>query len=160
MEHVVNGSFDKYLSDPTILTWSQRLHICFGAALAMQYWNDDIDGIGLFTKGFKILLNKDWEAKVLFVTGARPWYETKNATLGWILLEVLYGRKVTIDDVNQYVAKMGQDHYEEGPISACGNDLINKVVYLPYLISSEVLRKLLRFNGNMKIFYGWKSLHA
>ncbi|KAK1437472.1 hypothetical protein QVD17_03263 [Tagetes erecta] len=108
MEHVVNGSLVNYVTDPITLTWSQRLHICFGAALALKYWTDDTDSMGLFTKGFKILLNKDWEAKVVFVTGTRPWYETENATLGWILLEVMYGRKVTIEDVNQYVAKMGQ----------------------------------------------------
>ncbi|KAF5812813.1 putative protein kinase RLK-Pelle-CrRLK1L-1 family [Helianthus annuus] len=52
MEHAVNGSLDAHISDPT-LTWSQRLHICFGAALALSYWHKNTP---YFYKGrFRIL---------------------------------------------------------------------------------------------------------
>ncbi|MFS7917200.1 putative protein kinase RLK-Pelle-SD-2b family [Helianthus anomalus] len=104
-EHVANGSLDKYLSDPIFLTWSQRLHICFGAALGLS------NTLGSL-KSFKILLDKDWEAKVLFCIES----ESKNSDLyclGVILLEVLYGRNSTIEDVNRYIAEMSEKQYHD-----------------------------------------------
>ncbi|KAK9050556.1 hypothetical protein SSX86_030474, partial [Deinandra increscens subsp. villosa] len=99
----VNGNLDKYLSDPTILTWSQRLHICFGAALALRDRGDD-DHIR-----FKILLDNDWDAKVQFYVESKTERSAGGVyCLGVILLEVLYGRKLTNEDVNQYIT-----HYEE-----------------------------------------------
>lgn len=62
-EHVVNGSLDKHLPYPT-LTWIQRLHICVSLALAIC-----LDTVGMSRHGniksSKILLDKDWEPKLL-----------------------------------------------------------------------------------------------
>ncbi|KAK9067268.1 hypothetical protein SSX86_014594 [Deinandra increscens subsp. villosa] len=104
MEHVVNGSLHKHLSGPA-LRWSQRLLICFGAGLALRCIRNDYTS-------FKVLLDGDWEAKILFRN--ESWYHTKLYSLGMILLEVLYGRKVTVEDVNMYRAKMAMDHDGEG----------------------------------------------
>ncbi|KAK1437510.1 hypothetical protein QVD17_03301 [Tagetes erecta] len=115
MEHALNGSLDKYLSDPTVLTWSQRLDICFGAALASKSIHFYIHGI----RSFKILLNKDWEAKVLHcIESKSSWYDTKNSyvySMGVILLEVLYGRKATIEDVIRYLAHKELDDHMIDP---------------------------------------------
>ncbi|KAL8223145.1 hypothetical protein R6Q57_020544 [Mikania cordata] len=114
MEYAVNGSLDRYLSDPTTLTWSQRLHICFGAALALKSLYGAI-------MTFKILLSKDWEAKVLtlFETFKVDMLSFRLVTVVYtfcmILLEVLYGRKTTSKDANEYRAKMVlYQNYEEG----------------------------------------------
>ncbi|MFS7917208.1 putative non-specific serine/threonine protein kinase [Helianthus anomalus] len=108
MEYVVNGSLDTHLSDPT-LTWSQRLHICFGAALALSYWHENTP---YFYKGrFRILLDKDWEAKVVIRIDS----ESENSDvyrLGVVLMEVLYGRKATIKDVFECLDKMRRKYHD------------------------------------------------
>ncbi|KAI7748504.1 hypothetical protein M8C21_004114 [Ambrosia artemisiifolia] len=106
MEHVVNGSLDKYLNDPT-LTWSQILHICFGVALALRYKHEKTPYF--YKGGFKVLLDEDWGAKVLVCIDS----ELENSyvySFGVILLEVLSGRKLTNEDVNQYRCKMALNH--------------------------------------------------
>ncbi|XP_076899899.1 receptor-like protein kinase THESEUS 1 [Bidens hawaiensis] len=102
MEHVAKGSLGKYLSDPTTLKWYQRLNICFGVACGLRFWHN-VNKKGCFYNikgGFKILLDENWEARVLFCTES----DTKNYEvlhcLGVILLEMLYGRKSTIKDVH------------------------------------------------------------
>ncbi|KAJ0799940.1 putative protein kinase RLK-Pelle-L-LEC family [Helianthus annuus] len=112
MEHAVNGSLEKHLSDPTTLTWSQRLHIC---------------------------VDKDWEAKVFcfgfhvshrvvfhytstyidpdyIKTGTTGKKKSNVYSLGVILLEVLCGSKATMEVVNQYASQMEEIHYEEGKL--------------------------------------------
>ncbi|XP_076899904.1 putative receptor-like protein kinase At2g23200 [Bidens hawaiensis] len=87
MEHVVDRILQKDPIDPTF-TWSQRLNIFFDAALALNKVHDAI-------RSFKILLDTE-ESDVYY--------------FGLILLEMLYGRKPTIKDVNRYLAKR---HFEE-----------------------------------------------
>ncbi|KAJ0606633.1 putative protein kinase RLK-Pelle-CR4L family [Helianthus annuus] len=101
MERAVNGSLAKYINDQATLTWSQRLNICFGAALALTFRQHSSRHFYINMGDFEIMLDKDWEAKVLFCIES----ESKNSdlySLGVILLEMLYGRKATIEDVNQY----------------------------------------------------------
>ncbi|XP_076931990.1 protein STRUBBELIG-RECEPTOR FAMILY 8-like, partial [Bidens hawaiensis] len=117
MEHVVNGSLDKYLNDPTTLTWSQRLHICFGAARALRYWHEKTSCVYLNKGGFKILLDKDWEARVL-ICCFESLYDTEFSnsnvySFSVKLLEVLHGRKATIEDVNQFVAKLAKSQLDD-----------------------------------------------
>ncbi|MFS7917225.1 putative protein kinase RLK-Pelle-RLCK-IXa family [Helianthus anomalus] len=113
MEHVVNGSLDKYLSDPT-LKWSQKLLICRDAANCLDSCRE-YNYIKCFSpKSFKILLNKNMRARVLFYIDSSS--DPKNA-FGMILLEVLYGRKATIEDVNQFQAKMAKNRYEKEELS-------------------------------------------
>ncbi|KAF5812811.1 putative protein kinase RLK-Pelle-CrRLK1L-1 family [Helianthus annuus] len=141
MEHAVNGSLEKHLSDPTTLTWSQRLHICVGAALALRYIHTNINHFGSHhdIKSSKILLDKDWEAKVFcfgfhvshrvvfhytstytdpdyIKTGTTGKKKSNVYSLGVILLEVLCGSKATMEVVNQYASQMEEIHYEEGKL--------------------------------------------
>ncbi|XP_076916899.1 uncharacterized protein LOC143576758 [Bidens hawaiensis] len=113
MEHAANGSLDLHLSDPTFLTWLQRLQICFGVALALRYCNNDNNTRRYNMKGFKVLTDKDWDAK-LRISLAFNSYEKTNPVyaFGVTLLEVLYGRKTTVKDVDHYLAKMVKNHYE------------------------------------------------
>ncbi|KAD4179962.1 hypothetical protein E3N88_28553 [Mikania micrantha] len=105
MERVVNGSLHRCVSTLTCL---QRLELCFDAAVALQDWRE---ANGYYTRymygiGFKIMLDKDWKAKILL--SFEP--DTKNSvgySFGKMLLEVLYGRKVTNEDVIQ--VKEGYD---------------------------------------------------
>nr|XP_043627996.1 L-type lectin-domain containing receptor kinase SIT1-like [Erigeron canadensis] len=65
-----NESLEKYISDPTALTWSQRLKICLGAASFLRYIHEDMKinsnhGYDHEIKSSKILLDRDWEAKVI-----------------------------------------------------------------------------------------------
>ncbi|KAM0037023.1 putative protein kinase RLK-Pelle-CR4L family [Helianthus debilis subsp. tardiflorus] len=106
MENVVNGSLEKYLSDPTF-AWSQILHICFGAALALRYSHEKTPYF--YKGGYKILLDEDWEAKVLLCIDSDSEYSNVYS-FGVTLLEVLFGRKSTSEDVNQYLAKMALNH--------------------------------------------------
>ncbi|KAM0008180.1 putative protein kinase RLK-Pelle-SD-2b family [Helianthus debilis subsp. tardiflorus] len=83
MEHVVNGSLDQYLEDPT-LTWSQRLRICLGAAHAYDYFTESA-GI---SDQYGYIRRKD-----------------DVYSLGWIFFEVLSGRKLTNNDVYHLLTK-------------------------------------------------------
>ncbi|KAJ0496008.1 putative protein kinase RLK-Pelle-SD-2b family [Helianthus annuus] len=113
IEHVVKGSLDKYLSDPT-LTWSQKLLICCDAAKCLKS-SREYNYIKCFSpKSFKIFLDKDMRAKVLFYIDSSS--DPKNA-FGMILLEVLYGRKVTMEDANQFQDKLAKNRYEKEELS-------------------------------------------
>ncbi|KAL8265254.1 hypothetical protein R6Q59_023384 [Mikania micrantha] len=106
MERVVHGSLHRHLS---ILTCLQRLEACFDAAVALQEWGK----VNCFRSDpcidFKLLLDKDWKAKIL--VSIKPDKEHSDCYfLGKMLLEVLYGRKVTNEDVNQ--VKQGYDIIE------------------------------------------------
>lgn len=110
IEHAIYGSLGQHLHDPT-LTWSRRLQICLGAARAFRYLNQN-KAIHGDIKCSRVLLNKDWEAKVscfglspenhLLLTFHTDWrYKiSKNGTnksdvcsFGVMLFEVLCGRK-------------------------------------------------------------------
>ncbi|KAJ0766677.1 putative protein kinase RLK-Pelle-L-LEC family [Helianthus annuus] len=121
IEHVVNGSLDQYLGDPT-LTWSQRLRICLGVALALRYWHRGAYNISNYHNfnSSKIWLDKDWEAKVccfrtLICKVSNVFNRNKSDAhcMGGILFEVLHGRKATTSDVNKYATLMAIYDYRE-----------------------------------------------
>ncbi|KAL8259753.1 hypothetical protein R6Q59_027706 [Mikania micrantha] len=62
------GSLDQYLSDPTTLTWTQRLQICLGIAHALSYIHyhkgRSFSIIHTNVKSSKILLDDKWEPKL------------------------------------------------------------------------------------------------
>ncbi|MFS7936520.1 putative non-specific serine/threonine protein kinase [Helianthus anomalus] len=98
MEYVVNESLDKYLSDSTTL-WSQRLYMCFRTACGLCYWEAE-NRESYCAKNFKVLLNKDKEAKLLIcIDSLSDAKKSQIYTLGVFLLEVLYGKKATTKDV-------------------------------------------------------------
>ncbi|KAJ9564952.1 hypothetical protein OSB04_000918 [Centaurea solstitialis] len=109
-EHLVNGSLDKHLPYPT-LTWLQRLHICVGVAHAI---NHDLIGMSRYminVKSSKILLDKDWEPKLL-ATFSRSKHDLVES-FGLLMAEVLCDRKKMAGDgyrsQDQYPFK---DHYD------------------------------------------------
>ncbi|KAL8265261.1 hypothetical protein R6Q59_023391 [Mikania micrantha] len=104
MERVVNGSLHMHLSTLNCL---QRLEVCFDVAVALKDWIDlNGDRSDWYGIGFKIMLDKDWKAKIL--VSFEPDKERPDWDfLGKMLLEVLYGRKVTNEDVIQ--VKQGYD---------------------------------------------------
>ncbi|KAJ0942078.1 putative protein kinase RLK-Pelle-CrRLK1L-1 family [Helianthus annuus] len=111
MEYVVNESLDKYLSDPTTL-WSERLYMCFRAACGLCYWKAE-NCESYYAKNFKVLLNKDKEPKLLIcIDSLSDAKISKSFTFGEFLFEVLYGKKATTKDANQYL-----NDYEEGGLS-------------------------------------------
>ncbi|XP_076923743.1 putative receptor-like protein kinase At2g23200, partial [Bidens hawaiensis] len=114
MEHATNGGLDLHLSDPTFFTWLQRLQICFGVALALTYCYNDNNTRRYNMKGFKVLIDKDWEAKVQISIAFNSYDKTNPMyAFGVTLLEVLYGRKATAKDVDYYLTKMEKNHYEQ-----------------------------------------------
>ncbi|MFS7917970.1 putative protein kinase RLK-Pelle-CrRLK1L-1 family [Helianthus anomalus] len=67
-KYEAKGSLDQYLSDPSTLTWTQRLQICLGIARALSYIHS-YDGrnfsvIHRNIKSSKILLGDNWEPKL------------------------------------------------------------------------------------------------
>ncbi|KAM0008187.1 putative protein kinase RLK-Pelle-LRR-I-1 family [Helianthus debilis subsp. tardiflorus] len=148
MEHVVNGSLDEHLSDPTF-TWSQRLHICFGTALALSYWHENTP---YFYKGrFRILLDKDWEAKVVFRIDS----ESENSDvyrLGVVLMEVLYGRKATIKDVFECLDKMRRKYHDGRHLDDIVHPNLRKQMHPESLsIFSELAHDCLKEQGYYNI---------
>ncbi|KAJ9564862.1 hypothetical protein OSB04_000828 [Centaurea solstitialis] len=103
-EHAVNGSLDKYLGNPILLTWMQRLRTCVGVAHALRHIMDDSFPryvvYGNMMKSSKIILDKDWEAKVLAIPAANSGYIGVNDcySLGRLLFEVLCDTKKMIGD--------------------------------------------------------------
>ncbi|XP_071726792.1 probable receptor-like protein kinase At2g23200 [Rutidosis leptorrhynchoides] len=139
-----NGSLDRYLSDPN-LTWSQKWKICVGAANALRYIHKVIErhlyhGFSQDIKSTKILLNKDWEAK-LFCFGFHIGSNNKkndiihieinndvairspshvSYSFGVILFEVLFERKAHMGD-DESLVSVATRLYEEGKLE----DMIN-----------------------------------
>ncbi|KAJ9565051.1 hypothetical protein OSB04_001017 [Centaurea solstitialis] len=116
-EHVVNGSLDKYLRYP-ILTWMQRLYICLGVAHALH----DCGLIYGNIKSSKILLDKDWDAKVFGITSYNLQHIFSGNirsnvvyNLGVLLFEVVCDTKKVIGDGGrvQDVATIVRRHYQE-----------------------------------------------
>ncbi|KAL4581990.1 hypothetical protein LXL04_006527 [Taraxacum kok-saghyz] len=66
-EYAPRGSLDSYLGDAT-LTWKQRLHICIGAARALDYLHNPTEAhqrlLHRDIKSSNILLDENWSAKV------------------------------------------------------------------------------------------------
>lgn len=66
-EYAPRGSLDHHLSDPT-LTWNQRLHICIGAARALEYLHNPRKTkqrvLHRDIKSSNILLDDNWTAKI------------------------------------------------------------------------------------------------
>ncbi|GKE58487.1 kinase-like domain, phloem protein 2-like protein, partial [Tanacetum coccineum] len=62
------GMLHKYLSDPMLLTWVQRLEISIGVAHALRYIHydepRDFNVIHRAINGSRVLLNDDWEPKL------------------------------------------------------------------------------------------------
>ncbi|KAF5774514.1 putative protein kinase RLK-Pelle-CrRLK1L-1 family [Helianthus annuus] len=67
-EYASRGSLDRYLSDASTLTWTQRLKISVGVAHGLQFLHDPKDSqqrvIHRDIKSANILLDDDWTAKV------------------------------------------------------------------------------------------------
>ncbi|KAJ9558545.1 hypothetical protein OSB04_013159, partial [Centaurea solstitialis] len=70
-EYASNGSLDTYLSDPYklgLLSWEKRLHICSGAASALDYLHNHVSTdhriIHHDIKSANILLDNNWNAKL------------------------------------------------------------------------------------------------
>ncbi|XP_071722604.1 probable serine/threonine-protein kinase PBL12 [Rutidosis leptorrhynchoides] len=67
-EHAKHGSLDRYVSDPTKLSWLQRLQISVGAARGFNYLHHDVGPqhrvLHRDIKSSNILLNENWEARV------------------------------------------------------------------------------------------------
>ncbi|KAJ9558514.1 hypothetical protein OSB04_013128 [Centaurea solstitialis] len=70
-ESASNGSLDTYLSDPYklgLLSWEKRLHICSGAASALDYLHNHVSTdhriVHRDIKSANILLDNNWNAKL------------------------------------------------------------------------------------------------
>nr|XP_043612055.1 putative serine/threonine-protein kinase receptor [Erigeron canadensis] len=67
-DEATKGSLSMYLSDPTTLTWIQRLNICVGVARALRYiHNGEGRGYSVIHRNINsstILLDDNWEAKL------------------------------------------------------------------------------------------------
>ncbi|KAJ9564953.1 hypothetical protein OSB04_000919 [Centaurea solstitialis] len=106
-EHLVNGTLDKHLPDPTLFTWVQRLRICVSLAKAIRSRMIDrrFDRTTLGDiRSSKILLDKDWEPKFLGTcSGQRQYYVVDLEGFGVLLLEVLMnGDHLYIDQRTLY----------------------------------------------------------
>nr|XP_043627990.1 probable receptor-like serine/threonine-protein kinase At4g34500 [Erigeron canadensis] len=156
-EYQQNGSLEKYITDPTALTWSQKLKICLGAASFLRHVHENIEsglqqnnGFDHEIKSSKILLDKDWEARVFcfgfdirhYVTRINLSFSRSSYTdpeyngshmsdvyaFGVILFEVICGKKAA--EVNNKDGGSGYDsfvrmvkkHYEDRRTL---NDIIN-----------------------------------
>nr|XP_043627991.1 probable receptor-like protein kinase At5g59700 [Erigeron canadensis] len=132
-EYQHNGSLDKYISDPTALPWLKRLKICLGAARFFKYIHEDLQVLLHYDfcyeiKSSKILLDRDWEAKVFcfgFHLGYKVGFphlrsrsrkdgsdDTKSHmsdvySFGVLLFELVCGKKADVQEC-QSLARMGK----------------------------------------------------
>lgn len=164
-EYQDNGSLDKYLSHPNLLTWSQRLKIFLGVARALRCIHNEIKrslchGFHLDIKPSKILLDKDWEAKLFcfgFYIGhdvvfsstssytdptvPRNWWTHMSNvySFGVILFEVLCGGKAEMGGGDESLVPMAVCLYEDGKLDDIIHPDLRKQMYAESLsIFSEI----------------------